>query len=171
MFGSSWPPVVARRAVMLSGIIYQVRFRLIDWFFWCFNATFSNISAISWRPVLVVEYPGRTTYPRQGTSKLYHLRLRVECTLYCNLQSWARNIAESGVKTPKIKSINNKTLLLNHKRFSHWRWTIPTISTKQSSISNHLSLNAKKNAIYGIINQDLGLEQAHKCRGVKSCDR
>jgi hypothetical protein len=22
--------------------------------FWCFNATFSNISAISWRPVLVV---------------------------------------------------------------------------------------------------------------------
>jgi hypothetical protein len=24
-------------------------------YFWCFNATFSNISAISWRPVLVVE--------------------------------------------------------------------------------------------------------------------
>ena len=23
--------------------------------FWCFNATFSNISDISWRPVLVVE--------------------------------------------------------------------------------------------------------------------
>jgi hypothetical protein len=30
--------------------------RLID--FWCFNATFSNISAISWRPVLVVEEAG-----------------------------------------------------------------------------------------------------------------
>jgi len=29
--------------------------RLIDFDFWCFNATFSNISAISWRPVLVVE--------------------------------------------------------------------------------------------------------------------
>jgi hypothetical protein len=29
---------------------------LID--FWCFNATFSNISAISWRPVLVVEEAG-----------------------------------------------------------------------------------------------------------------
>jgi Na+(H+)/acetate symporter ActP len=26
--------------------------------FWCFNATFSNISAISWRPVLVVEEVG-----------------------------------------------------------------------------------------------------------------
>jgi hypothetical protein len=26
--------------------------------FWCFSATFSNISAISWRPVLVVEEAG-----------------------------------------------------------------------------------------------------------------
>ena len=31
----------------------RVRF---DWLiFWCFNANFNNISAISWRPVLVVE--------------------------------------------------------------------------------------------------------------------
>jgi hypothetical protein len=29
---------------------------LID--FWCFNATFNNISATSWRPVLVVEEAG-----------------------------------------------------------------------------------------------------------------
>jgi hypothetical protein len=27
-------------------------------YFWCFIATFSNISAISWRPVLVVEEAG-----------------------------------------------------------------------------------------------------------------
>jgi hypothetical protein len=26
--------------------------------FWCFNATFRNITAISWRPVLVVEEAG-----------------------------------------------------------------------------------------------------------------
>jgi len=26
--------------------------------FWCFNATFSNISTISWQPVLVVEEAG-----------------------------------------------------------------------------------------------------------------
>ena len=26
--------------------------------FWCFNATFNNISAISWRPDLVVEETG-----------------------------------------------------------------------------------------------------------------
>jgi hypothetical protein len=35
------------------------RTRLIFLFnFWCFKATFSNISAISWRPVLVVEKAG-----------------------------------------------------------------------------------------------------------------
>ena len=31
-------------------------FRLID--FWCFNAIFNNISAISWRPVLVLAEAG-----------------------------------------------------------------------------------------------------------------
>jgi hypothetical protein len=45
-----------------------------------FNATFSNISAISWRPVLVVEetgveYPVRTTDHGQATGKLDLLRL------------------------------------------------------------------------------------------------
>ena len=35
--------------------LFLVRF---DFDFWCFNATFSNISAISWRPVLVVEEAG-----------------------------------------------------------------------------------------------------------------
>ena len=33
------------------------------------------------------EYPERTTDHGQATGKLYHLRLRVECTLFCNLQS------------------------------------------------------------------------------------
>jgi uncharacterized DUF497 family protein len=45
-----------------------------------FNVTFSNISAKSWPPVLVVEeaeYPERTTDHGQATGKLYHLRLRV----------------------------------------------------------------------------------------------
>jgi len=45
----------------------------------CFNATFSNISTISWRPVLVVE---EATDHGQVTGKLYYLRLRVECTLF-----------------------------------------------------------------------------------------
>jgi hypothetical protein len=39
------------------------------------------------------EYPERTTDHWQATGKLYHLRLRVECTLFCNLQSRARTHA------------------------------------------------------------------------------
>ena len=58
-----------------------------------FNATFSNISTISWRPVLVVEEAGVPRENHRPTGKLYHLRLRVECTLFCNLQSRARTHA------------------------------------------------------------------------------
>jgi hypothetical protein len=35
----------------------------------------------------------RTTDPGQATGKLYHLWLRVKCTLFCNLQSWVRTHA------------------------------------------------------------------------------
>ena len=57
-----------------------------------FNATFSNIS----RPVVVVEeagVPGEAIDHGQATGKLYHLRLRVEYTLFCNLQRRARTHA------------------------------------------------------------------------------
>ena len=40
-----------------------------------------------WRKL---EYPERTTDHGQVTGKLYHLRLRVECTLFSNLQSQAQ---------------------------------------------------------------------------------
>jgi hypothetical protein len=50
-----------------------------------FNVTFSNISAISWQPVLVVEEVRVTG--EKATGKLYDLRMQVECTLFCNLQS------------------------------------------------------------------------------------
>jgi len=39
------------------------------------------------------EYPERTTDHGQATGKLYHLRLPVECTFFCNLQSWRRTHA------------------------------------------------------------------------------
>jgi hypothetical protein len=54
---------------------YMIWFDWLD--FWCFNATFNNISAMSWQPVLVVEeagVPERTTDHGQATGKLYHLR-------------------------------------------------------------------------------------------------
>ena len=62
-------------------------FLLIDFLFrfLVFYVTFSNISAISWRQVLEVEeaaVPERTTDHGQATGKLYHLRLRIECTFF-----------------------------------------------------------------------------------------
>jgi hypothetical protein len=42
------------------------------------NATFNNISVISWRPVLLVEeigVPGKNTDLSQGTDKLDHIML------------------------------------------------------------------------------------------------
>ena len=58
------------------------------------SATFINISAISWRPGLVVEeagVPGENHRPWKATGKLYHLRLRVHP--FCKLQSRARTHA------------------------------------------------------------------------------
>jgi hypothetical protein len=49
------------------------------------NVTFNNISAISWRPVLVVAeagVPAENHDHGQATGKLYHLQLRVEYTLF-----------------------------------------------------------------------------------------
>jgi hypothetical protein len=39
------------------------------------------------------EYPERTTDHGQATDKLYHLRLRVECTRFCKLEGRARTHA------------------------------------------------------------------------------
>ena len=95
MFGSYWP-VFSTNAIIIE--IYSRRVwrcqrgkqnphvdRLI-----VLNTTFSNILAISGRPVLVVEEAGVLGENHQATGKLYHLRLRVECTLFYNLQSRAR---------------------------------------------------------------------------------
>ena len=57
--------------------------------FIAFNDTFRNILAI-WRPVLAVEEAGENHRPWRATGKRYHLLLRVDCTLFCNLQRRAR---------------------------------------------------------------------------------
>ena len=69
---------------------------LID--FWCFYATFSNISAISWRPVLVVEEAGSTRRepPTMGKQLINFITCGCESSaLYFlnNLQSRARTHA------------------------------------------------------------------------------
>ena len=57
--------------------------------FLVFNATFSNIMATSFNG----GGSQSTRREPQATGKLYHLRLRVECTLFCNLKCWVRTHA------------------------------------------------------------------------------
>jgi hypothetical protein len=46
-------------------------------YFWCFNATFSNISAISWRPVLLVEEARVPGQPPTIGKQVVHFIIRV----------------------------------------------------------------------------------------------
>jgi hypothetical protein len=63
-------------------------FLMIDWFL-VSNTTFSNIMATS-RSVGRSRCTRRTTDHGQATGKLYYLWLRVECTVFCVIQSQAR---------------------------------------------------------------------------------
>jgi hypothetical protein len=103
------------RPTQISSLVFF--FLTIDGLVWflVFNATFSNISAISWRPVLVVEkagVPRENHRPWAVTGNLYHLQLRVECTLFsspghgpCELLSWV------SVRRPSV-SFSHLNLLL-----------------------------------------------------------
>jgi hypothetical protein len=68
--------------------------------------------SIMWDVQLQREYPERTTDHGQATGKLYHLRLRVECTLFCNLQSRTR--------THAVLVIGLYELLGNPNYLTHW---------------------------------------------------
>ena len=66
--------------------------------FWCFIATFSNISAISWRPLIVVEEAGvPVENHRPWASNWLTLSLATVRRVhpFCNLQSRARTHAVS----------------------------------------------------------------------------
>ena len=82
MVGFGYPVYFTGSHILLNYLAFQTF--SFDFFFGCFNATFSNMSAISWRPDLVVEeagIPGENHRHKHATGKLYHLWLRVECTL------------------------------------------------------------------------------------------
>ena len=67
---------------------------LIDWiWFLMFNATFSSISAISWRPVLVVEEAGENHRPWASNWKALSHATASRVHPFCNLQSRARTHA------------------------------------------------------------------------------
>jgi hypothetical protein len=118
-----------------------------DWFdFWCFNATFNNISAIVMATILVVEKAGENHRP-WAASRVH---------LFCNLQSrgqthavlviglYIRNIVESGVKTPKIKSIKSDHLLYNSSIFCtiHLLYNSSTIHVLYNFSTIHLLYNS-----------------------------
>ena len=72
--------------------ICQVQMTQIDWFLLCLmplSAIFQLYHGDQFQWWKKPEYPERTTYHGQATGKLCHLRLRVECTPFCNLQSRA----------------------------------------------------------------------------------
>jgi len=67
--------------------------------------------------------PGETTDHGQATGKLYHMRLRVECTLFCNLQSraWIHAVLVIGL----YELLGNPTTL------THWA-TRPSVIIRKT---------------------------------------
>ena len=64
--------IYKKLSVMYTAAAHGYCLFLCEWWFMVFNATFNNISVISWRSVLLAE---NTTDLPQVTDKLYHIML------------------------------------------------------------------------------------------------
>jgi hypothetical protein len=74
------------------------------------------------------EYLERTTDHEQATGKLYHLRLRVECTFFCNLQNRAR--------THAVLVIGLLKVALKHQK-SKINQSYSIVSRRKTAKTNH----------------------------------
>ena len=106
-------------------VIYAYNIQNISDMVWfmVLNATFNNISAISWRPVLVGEeagVPGENHRQGQATGKLDHLRMPVKCTLFCNIQS------KCNVSTCNCNKIFVPAWNLFHRNLFHRKFVVRT---------------------------------------------
>ena len=89
------PTALNCRSVMCSRVISCME----DYLPYCWDYSISTRTAQNkekdcgklW--VYIFELSWSWALRHQATGKLYHLRLWVEYTLYCNLQSWARTLA------------------------------------------------------------------------------
>jgi len=96
-----------------------------------FNATFSNTSAISWRPVLVVEEAGVPGENHgQATGKLYHLRVLVEShaiDLYI-IYNIIINMVMTFLTNQIAHSMQHSFVTLSLSRNHHFHWMVHRVT-------------------------------------------
>ena len=95
--------------------------------FWCFNATFSNISAISWRPVLVVEetgVPGENHWPWANNWKTLSLAAAGRVHPFGNSQSRARTHAV----------LVMSCMSMNYEIYCNYKYVLICLYTERNSV-------------------------------------